>query len=166
MENEQHASSPPQSADIKIVAEKSPTNDKEGEKGPANDKEGEKGPANDKEGEKGPADDKEGEKGPANDKGGEKGPANGVEGEKGPAIDEEGKKNLGKEEEAEKGLVKDEPHPGPSRSTALGKSPRGKQDGLKAEDRQRLARQRREERAKTLVYVMTNLRRTSLSTLF
>ncbi|XP_059510237.1 MAP7 domain-containing protein 1a isoform X2 [Stegostoma tigrinum] len=177
-------------ADIKIVAEKSPTNDVHGEKGPANDVHGEKGPANDvhgekgpandvqgvkgpandvqgvkepandvqgvkgpandEEGEKGPANDVQGEKGPAIDEEGEKGPANDEEGEKGPANDEKGEKSLGKEDEAEKGLAKDEPHPGPSRSTALGKSPRGKQDGLKAEDRQRLARQRREERAKTL----------------
>ncbi|XP_060703267.1 MAP7 domain-containing protein 1a isoform X4 [Hemiscyllium ocellatum] len=121
MESQQPACSPPQSADIKIVAEKSPTKEEEGEKRLFNDKEGVKGPANDQ------------------------------EGVKGPVTAEKGEKSLSKEEEvAEKGLAKEEPHPTPSRSTALGKSPRGKPDGLKAEDRQRLARQRREERAKNL----------------
>ncbi|XP_072404692.1 MAP7 domain-containing protein 1a isoform X3 [Chiloscyllium punctatum] len=138
-------------ADIKIVAEKSPTKEEEGEKGPTKKEEGEKGPTKEEEGEKGPTNDEKGEKGPSNDKEGVKRPANDQEGEKGPVTTEKGEKSLSKEEEvAEKGLAKEEPHPAPSRSTALGKSPRGKPDGLKAEDRQRLARQRREERAKNL----------------
>ncbi|XP_067862510.1 MAP7 domain-containing protein 1a isoform X2 [Heptranchias perlo] len=59
-------------------------------------------------------------------------------------------KSPAKEEEAEKNSAKNEPRPPLSRSTSVGKSPRSKQDGLKAEERQRLARQRREERAKNL----------------
>ncbi|XP_078279396.1 uncharacterized protein LOC144606848 [Rhinoraja longicauda] len=52
--------------------------------------------------------------------------------------------------EAEKIPVKDEPHPPSSKPPAAGKSPRSKQDALKAQERQRLAKERREERAKTL----------------
>lgn len=55
-----------------------------------------------------------------------------------------------KEEEAEKNPVKDEPHPPSSKPPAAGKSPRTKQDALKVEERLRLARERRDERAKTL----------------
>ncbi|XP_078423061.1 MAP7 domain-containing protein 1a isoform X2 [Cetorhinus maximus] len=80
----------------------------------------------------------------------EKSPAKEEEGEKSPAKEEGGEKSLAKEQEAEKCPAKDEPQPTPSRSTGMGKSPRAKQDGLKAEERQRLAKQRREERAKNL----------------
>ncbi|XP_041068069.1 MAP7 domain-containing protein 1a isoform X2 [Carcharodon carcharias] len=80
----------------------------------------------------------------------EKSPAKEEEGEKSPAKEEGGEKSFTKEQEVEKCPAKDEPQPTPSRSTGIGKSPRAKQDGLKAEERQRLARQRREERAKNL----------------
>uniref|UniRef100_UPI00398E5181 MAP7 domain-containing protein 1a isoform X2 n=1 Tax=Pristiophorus japonicus TaxID=55135 RepID=UPI00398E5181 len=73
-----------------------------------------------------------------------------IEAEKSLAKEEEAEKGPAKEEEATKSSAKEEPRPTPSRSTAVGKSPRTKQDGLKAEERQRLARQRREERAKNL----------------
>ncbi|XP_078093851.1 ensconsin-like isoform X2 [Mustelus asterias] len=72
------------------------------------------------------------------------------EGERKPAKEEEEVKCLTREQEAEKCPTKDESHPPDSKSTGMGKSPRVKQDGPKAEERQRLARQRREERAKNL----------------
>ncbi|XP_051892550.1 MAP7 domain-containing protein 1a isoform X4 [Pristis pectinata] len=67
-----------------------------------------------------------------------------------PLKKEETEENPVKDKEAEKNPVKDEPPPPSSKLSGTGKSPRTKQDALKVEERQRLARQRREERAKTL----------------
>ncbi|XP_059810293.1 MAP7 domain-containing protein 1a isoform X3 [Hypanus sabinus] len=67
-----------------------------------------------------------------------------------PVKKEESVENPVKDEEAEKNPVKDEPPAFSSKSPGMGKGSRTKQDTLKVEERQRLARQRREERAKTL----------------
>ncbi|XP_072890474.1 MAP7 domain-containing protein 1a isoform X3 [Hemitrygon akajei] len=67
-----------------------------------------------------------------------------------PVKKEESVENPVKDEEAEKNPVKDEPPASSSKSPGMGKGSRTKQDALKVEERQRLARQRREERAKTL----------------
>ncbi|XP_069751978.1 MAP7 domain-containing protein 1a isoform X3 [Narcine bancroftii] len=63
---------------------------------------------------------------------------------------EEPEKTPVKDEGAEENAVVNEPHPSSSKPPSIGKSPRTKQDALKVEERQQLARQRREERAKTL----------------
>ncbi|XP_072103166.1 MAP7 domain-containing protein 1a isoform X2 [Mobula birostris] len=67
-----------------------------------------------------------------------------------PVKKEESEENPVKDDEAEKNPIKDEPPASSSKSPGMGKGSRTKQDTLKVEERQRLARQRREERAKTL----------------
>ncbi|XP_062890021.1 MAP7 domain-containing protein 1a isoform X2 [Mobula hypostoma] len=67
-----------------------------------------------------------------------------------PVKKEESEENPVKDDEAEKNPIKDEPPASSSKSPGVGKGSRTKQDTLKVEERQRLARQRREERAKTL----------------
>ncbi|XP_038657563.1 MAP7 domain-containing protein 1a isoform X2 [Scyliorhinus canicula] len=126
--------------DIKIEAERSPAEEQGRKWSPTKEEGGEPRPAKEEGGKRSPAEEGGGEPRPAEE-----------EGEKQrPAEEERGKQSLTRKQGAEKCPAKDEPYLPHSKSTGMGKSLRAKQDGLKAEERQRLARQRREERAKNL----------------
>ncbi|XP_072358152.1 MAP7 domain-containing protein 1a isoform X2 [Scyliorhinus torazame] len=136
--------------DIKIEAERSPAEEEGRKWSPAEEEERKWSPTKEEGGEPRPAKEEGGKRSPAEEEGGERSPAEEEGGKQSPAEEEGGKQNLTREQEAEKCPAKNEPHLPHSKSTGMGKSPRAKQDGLKAEARQRQARQHREERAKNL----------------